>query len=162
MFSLKHKRSENVTKENATRNVRLEKLKFQTFDGDIRKYPKFREEFRQHIKPHYNSEEEAFVLKHYLSPEISSDVENLGNDVEEIWQRLDVRYGDKGKLVDVIMSKFKTLKRPNERPQEIINMINIVEKAHRHLKMMNKETEINNSTIVSMLEEKLPKEIEVE
>ena len=162
MFSAEHKGIECVAKENATGNVRLEKLKFQTFEGDMRKYPKFREEFLQHIKPHYKTEEEAFVLKHYLSSDIANEIENLGNDAAAIWQRLDLKYGDKSKLVDMIMSEFKAMKRPNEKPGEIINMINTVEKAHRDLKMMGKEAEINNSTIVSMLEEKLPKEIDAE
>ena len=41
-------------------------------------------------------------------------------------------------------------------------MINIVENAHRDLQRMGKEHEINNSTIISMIEEKLPTEIESE
>ena len=41
-------------------------------------------------------------------------------------------------------------------------MISTVEKAYRDLKMMGKESEINNSTIVSIIEEMLPNEIETE
>ena len=163
IFSAEHKKTDvNKLGAISSGNVRLEKLKFQTFSGDIRKYPKFKEEFLQHIKPNYNLNEEAFVLKHYLSDDIVSDVENLGDDAELIWERLDSKFGDKNRLVDAIMTEFKSLKRTNNNPSAIINMINTVEKAYRDLKMMGKESEINNSTIVSIIEEILPTDIETE
>ena len=52
------------------------------------------------------------------------------------------------------------LKRTNDKPRTTINMINTVIKAFRDLKMMGKESEINNSTIVSIIEIILPTEIE--
>ena len=65
-------------------------------------------------------------------------------------------------MVDLITSEFKRLKRPGEKPGDLLHMINIVEKAHRDLQRMGREHEINNSTIISMIEEKLPIEIESE
>ena len=55
--------------KNTVGGIRFEKIKFDTFKGDIRKYPCFRKEFKKHIKPQYNKEEEAFVLKSYLALE---------------------------------------------------------------------------------------------
>ena len=43
-----------------------------------------------------------------------------------------------------------------------LEMINIIKRAHRDLKSMGLEREISNSTIVSMIEERLPEAIEKE
>ena len=83
--------------------------------------------------------------------------------MERIWKRLDKKYGDQGKLVDAIMSEIKKLgKSVNEDPKRTLEMINIIERAHRDLKSMGLEKEISNSTIVSMIEERLPEAIEKE
>ena len=44
-------------------NLKLEKLKFDEFDGTIMKYPKFKQEFIKIIKPRYGKEEEAVALR---------------------------------------------------------------------------------------------------
>ena len=86
----------------------------------------------------------------------------MGEDIAEIWKRLDSKYGDDCKLVDVIMGDFKKLKATTEKPSEILQLINTIEKAHRDLQYMGKEYEINNSTIIASIEEKLPACIECE
>ena len=43
--------------------------------------------------------------------------------------------------------------------QGILLMINTIEKAHRDLLLLGLESEISNSTIVSMIEQKMPKEL---
>ena len=39
----------NVVDNSPSSSIRLEKLRFQTFDRDIRKYPKFKAEFQKYI-----------------------------------------------------------------------------------------------------------------
>ncbi len=143
--------------------IRLEKLKFEPFSGELRKYPRFKEEFLKHVKPRYKPHEEAFVLKSYLATDIKEDVNNLGDDATEIWRRLDRKYNDKSKMVDSIMAEIKQLTASaNEDPTETLHMIKVIERAHRDLKSLGLEKKISNSTIVSMIEEKLPQEIEKE
>ena len=43
---------------------------------------------------------------------------------------------------------------------ETLKLINTVERAHRDLKAIGREREINNAAIVGILEERLPKKIE--
>ena len=86
---------------------KTEKLKFESFAGDVRRYPRFKHQFIKFIKQQYSQEEEAFVLRSYLSPSVREEVEGLGEDAEEIWLRLDQKYGDEYKLVDVIMATIK-------------------------------------------------------
>ena len=118
----------------------------------MRKYPKFKEEFNKHIIPLCSPSEEAIVLRNYLDASINEEIENLGEDI------FVTRYGDK--LFDLIMGEFKRMKRPGDKLSDMLLMINTVEKAHRDLQRLGKEHEIDNSRIVSMIEETLPPEIE--
>ena len=112
---------------------------------------------KKHIKPLYKPSDEAFVLRSYLSDEIKEEIAGLGEDMEQIWKWLDKKSGDK--LVDAIMSETKRQgKSIDEDPKGTLEMINIIE---RCLKSMGLEKEIN-STIVSMVEERLPEAIEKE
>ena len=58
-------------------NLKLERLRFNTFDGDLRKYPKFKSEFTKYIQPSYKTEEAVFVLKTYLSEKMREELKNI-------------------------------------------------------------------------------------
>ena len=62
----------------AASGIRLEKLKFYSFNGNLRKYRRFKEQFLQHVKLLYKPDEEAFVLRSYLTDEIKEEVDGLG------------------------------------------------------------------------------------
>ena len=168
MFIAQHSPKVNIEDLNSKENnlssgVRLEKLRFQIFQGDVRKYPRFKAEFEKHVKSLCSSNQVAFVLKSYLSEEIKEEVDNLGDTVKEIWSRLDKKYGDQGKLVDAIMSEVKFMPACEDGDERaILNMINLIERAHRDLVLLGLESEISNSTIVSVIEQRMPREIKRE
>ena len=134
--------------------IQLERIKFDVFDGNIRNYPMFRTDVMKHVKPHHRAHEEAIVLKSYLSSKVRRDVENL-DAAEEIWKRLDKRYGGEGKLVDSIMCHIKKMKGC----RNTLMLIETLEKAYSDLKTLGMETEMSNSTIVGMVEERLPEDV---
>ena len=136
-------------------------MKFEPFSGELRKYPRFKEEFLKHIKPRYESQE-AFVLKSYLAPDIKEAVDNYGDSAVKIWKRLARKYNDKSKMVDSIVTDIKQVSNSTDDPSEILHMIKVIERACRDLKSMGLEKEINNTTIVSMIEQKLLAEVEKE
>ena len=140
--------------------VKLEKIKFEPFDGEIRHYPRFKREFEKHIKPLHQPHEEALVLRTYLSSTIRDGIDSLGDDAGEIWKKLELKYGDEGKLIDTILSEIKFLHPCSiDHPGGTLRMIEILERAQRDLQMLGMEKEISNSTIVSMIENRLPEEI---
>ena len=129
-----------VVDNSPSSSIRLEKLRFQTFDGDIRKYPKFKAEFRKYIPPLCKSDEIAFILRSYLIDEISAEVDSLGDDIDQIWKQLDKKYGDARKLVDAIMSEIKQMPTcSNSDDQRVLEMINT---ADRDLKRLDLEKEV--------------------
>ena len=61
-----------------------------------------------------------------------------------------------------MMADIKELSNNTDDPSEILHGIKVIERAHRDLKSRGLEKEINNSTIISMIEQKLPAQIEKE
>ena len=141
-------------------SVQLERIKLEKFNGDIRKYPKFKEQFELYVKPLCTSEQLPFVLKSHLIEEVREEVDNVDDDLGTLWSRLDKRYGNYGKLVDAILSDIS--KAPKGDGRSTITMINTVERAYRDLSRMGRASEMRNGTIISMIERKLPDEIRFE
>ena len=144
-------------------SFRLEKLRFQMFDGNVRKYPQFKSELNECVEPVFKPDQVAFILKPYFSEEIKEEVDNLGDVLKDIRDRLDKKYGDQGKLIDAIMSEVKEMPFfEDDDKQRILLMINTVEKAHRDLLLPGLESEISNSAIVLMIDQNMPKEMKRE
>ena len=140
--------------------IQLERIKWDKFNGDIRKYPKFKEQFELYVKPLCTEMQLPFILKSHLVEQVKDEVDNVDDNMETLWERLDKKYGNCGKLVDTILADIA--KAPRGDGRSTLSMINIVEKAYRDLSRMGKESEMKNGTIISMIEKKLPEEIRYE
>ena len=76
------------------------------------------------------------------------------------WERLDEKYGDKGQLIDSIMSDIKCLKGSNDNDNHAtLELIKTIERAHRDLIRLGEGEQMDNATIISMIEQKLPERI---
>lgn len=61
------------------------------------------------------------------------------------------------------MSEIKKLKKSVDADVKgMLEMVNVIKKAQIDLKSLDLENEISNSTIISMIEEKLPEPVEKE
>ena len=136
--------------------IKIERLKFPTFKGDIRRYPQFKVEFIKHVAPQCMDDQLGFVLKSYLISEIRDEVDNCGEDYLKIWDRLDFRYGNIQKLIDTILNDIKSMSCEKEDAVSIIAMIDTIEKAHQDLVRLEAEGEMCNSTIISEIERRMP------
>ena len=115
------------------------------------------------MEPLCDPREIAFVLRLHISDEVCYDVENPEDDMEKIWECLDRKYGDKGKLVDNIMADIKGMDECLDGVEtHTLHFINIVEKADMDLRLLGKEDEMRNSTIIGFIEERLSKEMQKE
>ena len=85
------------------RGIKVKDVKFESFDGNIRRYPRFKEQFLKYVKPRYEATEEAFILRSHLTENIRDEVDNLGEEADALWRRLDQKYGDVGKIVESIV-----------------------------------------------------------
>ena len=140
--------------------IQLERMTFDKFSGNIRSYPKFKEEFNTHIRPLCSVPQLPFVLKSYLKDEVKEEVDDVKGHYEEIRKRLDEKFGDKGRLIDTIMADIKYLKPcSNSDDENTLKLIKTVEKAHCDLMRLREDDQMNNAAILSMIEQKLPDKI---
>ena len=148
----------NRNKDNI--QIQIERLKFNKFEGDMRRYARFKNAFATYVQSRCEETQIPIVLKSYLSQDIIDDIESLGNNITNIWQRLDKRFGNKGRLVDVILADVKNIDYCNDENEETtLQMIKTIERAYTDLTAMDKTNEMNNTTIIAMIEEKMSKEM---
>jgi len=90
-------------------------------------------------------------------------VKSIDDDLKAMWKRLDDKYGDPAKLVDVIMNTIQNTR--NIRDSEnnrLIELINVVEDGYRDSKRLGLEKEITTTSSVSVIEKKLPTDVKKE
>ena len=102
----------------------------------------------------------AYVLKSCKQGPTVDVIVNVDDDIDQMWMRLDEKYGRPSKLIDIIMCDIKNLKGvPEGDDEKFISLVNLIERGHRDLKRINCEREISNATVLSMIEAVLPKTI---
>ena len=75
-------------------NLRLERMQMPKFDGKMRDYPRFKADFERQVMPEMRDKyAAAYVLKTCLTGASAEIVRNVDDDIEEMWRRLDDRYG---------------------------------------------------------------------
>ena len=159
----KLKKLESTSKSKESCNLRLEKLKMPTFDGDIRQYPRFKKDFEQQVLPGLPKESAPYALRSCLGREPLSIVRSVEDDIEEMLKRLDEKYGDPAKIADVVIESIKEVKVIKEgEHKRFINFVNIVEDAYQDLRRLGLEKEITTTSSVSIIEKKLPNDVRKE
>ena len=149
-----------VGQESLKSGIQFEKQKLDKFEGDIRKYPSFKDRFNSYVVPRYPKSEIAFLLRMHLSPAIRDEVENVEDNVELLWHRLDTKYGNPRKYIDAVLLDLSKVSKGDG--VAALNMINTVEKAYRDLVRIGSEIEMSNSYMISMIEKKLPDQMRME
>jgi len=139
-------------------DLKMERMKLPVFKGNIRDYLRFKADFTKHVMPLIKTDDSAaYILKSCLEKEPLDAVKNIDDNLAEMWKRLDERYGRSSKIVDAIMYEIKQLKAVSDGDgSKFIQLVDVIEKCYLDLVRANMESEICNSTIVSLIEEKLP------
>ena len=100
------------TKQESTASasfLRLEKVRMPHFDGKLREYPQFKKDFQKQVMTQTRKSDAAYVLRPCLDGEPAKLVKSVDDDIDEMWQRLDEKYGDPAKVADVIIFLVQTL-----------------------------------------------------
>ena len=69
---------------------------------------------------------------------------------------MDQKYGARHKLIECILQDIKNLSTEADDDTAILAMINTVESAHLDLARIHEEAEMENSTILSIIEQQMP------
>ena len=125
---------EKSTSQGKQLNVRLEKLKMPTFDGNIRQYPRFKRDFETQVLPSVSKESAPYALRSCLTKEALGVVRSVDDNIDEMLKRLDEKYGDPAKIADVVIDSIKRVKVIKEGDHEkFIEFVDVVEDAYRDL-----------------------------
>ena len=102
----------------------------------------------------------AYVLRTCLDGEPAKLVKSVDDDIDEMWQRLDEKYGDPAKVADVIIDEIKLFRMLREgEDKRFIEFVTLIEDGYRDLKRLDLETEITTTSSVSVIEKALPPDI---
>lgn len=138
--------------------IKVKRVDLEQFDGDIRKYPTFKDDFTKLIATRYGSDDSqlAFALKSYLVPIVKEEVESCGDDYLAMWKRLDILFGDKGRLINTIMEEVTKLQQVKVSDDAYtLSMIKVIEKAHRDLCRLGAQTEMANAQTITIIEKRM-------
>ena len=106
----------------------VKRIEAPSFSGDIRRYPSFKHDFITHMVPTYGSD--AFALKCCLKDDALKIVQGVDGDFDEMFKRLDIKYGKSTKIVDSVLYDLKKLRGINDGDTlKFINLVDTTEKA---------------------------------
>lgn len=141
-------------------HLQLERLKLEKFDGELRKYPSFKERFNLYIKPICPKSQLPFILRSHLESKVREEVENVDDDMTCLWARLDLKYANHTKFVDIVLSDLERTNKGDAKAA--LHLINIVEKAYNDLKKIGAAQEMANATVISMIKKRFPDEMRLD
>ena len=141
--------------------LKIERIKLPRSDGDVREYPRFKADFSKLVAPEMKSDgSEEYVLKSCLGNLPIDVVKNVDDDVVLMWQRLDEKYGRPSKLVVVVMLDIKRIEPIKVGDDSsFIDLFDKVGRGYRDLSRIKMDAEIGNTTTISLIEERLPKDV---
>ncbi|KAK4290852.1 hypothetical protein Pmani_028375 [Petrolisthes manimaculis] len=150
------KKSDQQLKVNVSKaKVKVKALDPPVFNGDIREYPAFKADFERLMNDSFGKD--PFALKQCLSGDALKAVKGVEIDYDQMFKRLDEKYGNCRKIVDVVLCDLKSLRKISDGDSKgFVKMVEKVERCWLDLKRMNLASEMNTSNTVSHIEKILP------
>ena len=151
-------------KDEKSRLLGVHKIPLPTFDGKVRSYARFRKDFQEIVLPYVKKVQQPFSLRQCLPKEVIDNVIGACCDnVDEMFERLDKKYGDSGKIVEAVVKEIEKCKKVEKGDKKgFITLVDVIDRAHRDLKELKLEREICNLHFMSIIESKLPGDVEMD
>ena len=139
--------------------IKFNRMNLPTFEGDIREYARFKSQYLKIVKPAVKSNDDAvYILKNEcLRKEAKEHVQNIDDDLEEIWRRLEDRFGRPELAARAFLSDLKQITPVSEGDTtKFIRLTDTVERCYKGLERINMEAEISNATVIGTIEDRMP------
>ncbi|XP_068229430.1 uncharacterized protein [Palaemon carinicauda] len=135
--------------------VKVKKFEPPMFEGNLRNYPTFKEDYENLVKSIYGTD--PYALKMCLGGEALQAVKGSEGNYDEMIQRLDDKFGNPRKIVDLVVGELRSLKKIYDNDTKgFIKMVDQVEQCWLDLKKVNLSDELNSANVVSHIEKVLP------
>ncbi|XP_064105892.1 uncharacterized protein LOC135215277 [Macrobrachium nipponense] len=100
-----------------------------------------------------NYGEDPYVLKQCLLGEALKVVLGVDDDFHKMMARLDEKFGNVTKVVDSVLCEIRALKGNNKK---LVELVNTVERGWLDMCKLDLKSEMNNTTVISLVEKLLP------
>ncbi|XP_043208351.1 uncharacterized protein LOC122373955 isoform X4 [Amphibalanus amphitrite] len=136
--------------------IHVKPLNSPHFSGNIRQYASFKQDFNRLMTKQYG--QDPYALRQCLSGEALDTIKGIEDNYSEMFKRLDAKYGEPRKLIDAIVFDIQKLKPvPEGDSRKFINMVDVIERNWLELQRLGMQQEMNNTTMVTMIEKLLPR-----
>ena len=110
--------------------------------------------------PSLNSSTAPYTLRSCLCEGPLAVVRGVDDNIDEMWRRLDEKYGDPAKITDVIINSIQRVKAIKEgEDKRFVEFVEVIESGYRDLLRLGLEKEITTTSSVSIIEKRLPADI---
>ncbi|KAH7671517.1 Zinc knuckle family protein, partial [Aphelenchoides avenae] len=138
----------------------MEKLPLRTFDGDVREYNEFRDDFINliELQPHLSPQQKLQHLLAHLAGEPRAAAEGFELVPENycvVLDLLEASYGDEGVIRNTLMRDFGYIPQPTEQPAELEKFVQNATTVTRRLKRCDIDVD-DTDTFYSLLMGHLP------
>ncbi|XP_064120677.1 uncharacterized protein LOC135225276 [Macrobrachium nipponense] len=104
-----------------------------------------------------NYGEDPYVLKQCLLGEALKVVLGVDDDFHKMMARLDEKFGNVTKVVDSVLCEIRALKPvPEGNNKKLVELVNTVERGWLDMCKLDLKSEMNNTTVISLVEKLLP------
>ncbi|RXN38928.1 gag-pol fusion poly [Labeo rohita] len=147
--------------------ISLERARLPTFSGDMRDYYRWKtewEDLQELGNPQGAECIKKFHLLNSLHERVKKDlVLSSCGSADEMFRLLDSKYGNKGKIVLMIINEIQSLPPvKGNNPRRTIELIQAVERALSNLQILGEEDAVRNRIVAQSLESKLPSSLKKE
>lgn len=141
-------------------HIQIKKVEPPTFSGDVRDFPTFVKDYNRLVVARHGKD--PFILRQSLQGKAREVVGRL-DEFDEMWRRLDDRFGSSAKIVDAVLADICALKPvPEGNKPKLLHMMSVVEQAWLDLGKIGKLKEIENSHSLLKVERLLPTDLKRE
>ena len=100
------------------------------FSGNCSDWPQFKKDFEKQVSSVIVDEPTvSYALRNALPDNAKRLVRNMSDNIKEMWTPLDERYGDEGKIVEIILNDIKYFRAMKENEERrLLTFIDIIEK----------------------------------
>ena len=132
-------------------------MQYPRFDGRIRNYPGFIDDYYRLVEPYHSKN--PSILKQCLRGLALETVRNRDTDFDVMMQLLKDEFGNHQKVFQAVVGDLRRLSRvSNEDVDGFLKFIRVVHTCYVDLEKVDMQTEISDASVVNNLQDLLPSE----
>ena len=139
--------------------VKVKSLPAPNFSGNLRKFGIFMKDYERLMVPKFGKDPYAFYS--CLLDEAKRCVSGVEDSYEEMVERLQQVYGDPCRITDSVVKELRSLQPVPEGDSKLfIGAVDIIEKAWLDMAKLGLQSEMDNISIVTLVERILPRKLQ--